>query len=83
MPVGAGGVHDVYARFLAREAEKELKKPVVVVNRPGGGTIVGTTEGIAARPDGYTLTWLMTGAGSITPLVSAVPYTLDQIRFVM
>lgn len=83
VPVGAGGVHDVYARLLAKGAEKELKQPVVVENKAGGGNVVGTTEGLTAPPDGYTLTWLMTGAIAIQPLVQSVPYNLDQITFVL
>ncbi|MEW5912266.1 MAG: tripartite tricarboxylate transporter substrate binding protein [Thermodesulfobacteriota bacterium] len=62
VPWSAGGATDLIFRALANSTEKYLKKPVVVVNRPGGGGAVGYTEGSKARPDGYTLT------AAVTPL---------------
>jgi tripartite-type tricarboxylate transporter receptor subunit TctC len=63
IPWAAGGATDLIFRALGAAAEKTLKKPVVVVNRPGGGGTVGYTEGAKASPDGYTLT------AAVTPLV--------------
>ncbi len=51
----AGGGSDVSARAVAKYAEGPLGQPVVVVNKPGGGGVVGTLEVERARPDGYTL----------------------------
>jgi tripartite-type tricarboxylate transporter receptor subunit TctC len=62
VPWSAGGATDLIFRALANTTEKYLKKPVVVVNRPGGGGAVGYTEGSKAKPDGYTLT------AAVTPL---------------
>jgi tripartite-type tricarboxylate transporter receptor subunit TctC len=55
VPWAAGGGTDATARFVATLLEKELRQPVNVVNRTGGGGIVGHTEIANARPDGYTL----------------------------
>ena len=41
--------------MLAAGLEKELGKPVNVVNRTGGGGVVGHTEIVNAKPDGYTI----------------------------
>jgi tripartite-type tricarboxylate transporter receptor subunit TctC len=55
VPWAAGGGTDATGRFVATLLEKELKQPVNVVNRTGGGGIVGHTEIANAKPDGYTI----------------------------
>jgi tripartite-type tricarboxylate transporter receptor subunit TctC len=54
-PWGAGGGTDTVVRALAAVMEKDLGKPVNVVNRTGGSGIVGHSALAAARPDGYTI----------------------------
>lgn len=60
VPYSAGGATDLIFRALAASTEKYLGKAVVIVNRPGGGGAVGATEGAQAKPDGYTLTAVIT-----------------------
>jgi len=55
LPFPAGGASDVVGRIIASELETRLGKPVIVMNRPGGGTIIGAREAANAAPDGYTL----------------------------
>lgn len=55
VPWSAGGGTDATARIVASLLEKELGKPVSVVNRTGGGGIVGHTEIANAKADGYTI----------------------------
>ncbi len=55
VPWGAGGGTDRTARALAAVVEKDLKQPMGVVNRTGGGGVVGHTATATADPDGYTL----------------------------
>ncbi len=52
---GAGGGTDAVARIVATLMQKELGKPVNVVNRTGGSGAVGHTAMSSAKPDGYTL----------------------------
>ena len=52
---GAGGGTDVVARLLAQFVTKKLGQQILVVNKPGGGTVVGTHFGLKeAKPDGYS-----------------------------
>lgn len=51
----AGGGNDLTGRALAAELQKTLGKPVVVVNKPGAGSMIAAQFVADARPDGYTL----------------------------
>ncbi|MFN0302670.1 MAG: Bug family tripartite tricarboxylate transporter substrate binding protein [Burkholderiales bacterium] len=55
VPYVAGGATDVFARIVAEAMTARVGQPVVVENKPGGGTVLAT--GIVAKgaPDGYTL----------------------------
>ena len=55
VPFGAGGPADIYARFLGQRMQEPLGQPVVVENRPGGGSVVGSNAVAKSAPDGYTL----------------------------
>ncbi|MFA5663164.1 tripartite tricarboxylate transporter substrate binding protein [Castellaniella sp.] len=55
VPWGAGGGTDATARIIGSIMEKELGKPVNVVNRAGGNGVVGHKAIAEAKPDGYTI----------------------------
>nr|MDQ3349626.1 tripartite tricarboxylate transporter substrate-binding protein [Acidobacteriota bacterium] len=55
VPWAAGGGTDAVARVIASLLEKELGKPVNVVNRTGGSGVVGHQAIAGALPDGYTI----------------------------
>ena len=55
VPFGAGGPTDVFTRALGEELRKSLGQPLVMENRPGAGTVIGTELASKAAPDGYTL----------------------------
>jgi tripartite-type tricarboxylate transporter receptor subunit TctC len=55
VPFGAGGPTDVFTRALGEELRKALGQPLVMENRPGAGTVIGTEIASKAAPDGYTL----------------------------
>jgi tripartite-type tricarboxylate transporter receptor subunit TctC len=55
VPLSAGGFNDQLARFIAQQLTNSLGQPVVVDNKPGAGTIIGTDLVAKAPPDGYTL----------------------------
>ena len=55
VPYAPGGNNDVMIRQLAPQLEKKWGKPVIIDNRPGGGSMVGTAYVAQANPDGHTL----------------------------
>ena len=55
VPVGPTGSYDIVGRALADQLAKRLGQTVVVENRPGAGTVVGTQAVIQSPADGYTL----------------------------
>jgi len=55
VPYGVGGPADIYARFIAARMQDSLGQPVVVEDRPGAGSIVGTDYVAKSAADGYTL----------------------------
>jgi tripartite-type tricarboxylate transporter receptor subunit TctC len=69
-PWPAGGAIDAAARAVAQPLSERLGKSVVVENRPGAGSVIGTAAGAKAAPDGYTL--VMPGSGSLA--ISATMY---------
>ncbi len=55
VPFVAGGSSDIVARILGQRLSEKWSQQVVVDNRPGGGTIIGTEIAARSAPDGYTL----------------------------
>ena len=63
VPTGPGGGFDLVARRLEKVLAKNLGQSVVVINRPGSGSLIGTMAVVNAAPDGYTL--MMGGLSNI------------------
>ncbi|HLU04902.1 MAG TPA: tripartite tricarboxylate transporter substrate-binding protein, partial [Advenella sp.] len=57
-----GGTTDSQARIVAKKMSEIWKQPVVVENKPGGNTVIASSEVAKSKPDGYTL------------LLTAMPY---------
>lgn len=55
VPFAPGGGTDLIARTLGAGMAKELGQPVVVENRPGAGTMIGTDNVAKSPPDGYSI----------------------------
>ncbi|MHC2430930.1 tripartite-type tricarboxylate transporter receptor subunit TctC [Bradyrhizobium elkanii] len=74
VPFAPGGGTDVVARTLAQEMQKDLGVTVIIENKPGAGTIIGTQSVATSPPDGYTLL-MATFANAVNPsLYSKLPY---------
>src|SRR5215467_2212775 len=63
VPWAPAGAVDTTARIIAPKLSERLGKPVVVENRGGAGSTLGTAISVKAAPDGYTLG--MPGSGSM------------------
>lgn len=74
VPFGAGGGTDNLARIIEAHVSGALGQRLVIDNRPGGGSIIGSELVAKAEPDGYTL--LMTDSSiSINPgLYRSLPF---------
>jgi tripartite-type tricarboxylate transporter receptor subunit TctC len=55
VPFAPGGSADVFGRAVAQHLQGVLGQNVVIDNRPGGGSLIGTDAVAKAAPDGYTL----------------------------
>ena len=78
VPFAPGGGTDIVARTLAQEMARDLGQSVIVENRPGAGTIVGTQTVAVSEPDGYTLL-MGTFANAVNPsLYAKLPYDPHQ-----
>lgn len=55
VPFAPGGGSGLVARMLSDGLAKRFAQPVIVINRPGGNTNIGTASVVRAKPDGYTL----------------------------
>jgi tripartite-type tricarboxylate transporter receptor subunit TctC len=74
VPFAPGGGTDVVARTLAQEMAKDLGATIVIENKPGAGTIIGTQAVATSEPDGYTLL-MGTFANAVNPSLKAkLPY---------
>lgn len=69
VPYTPGGFNDTMARLFGRKLQEAWSQPVVIENKAGGGTVLGTDLGLKAPPDGYTL------------LVASFPTVVNQYLF--
>ena len=78
VPFAPGGGTDVVARALAQEMARDLGGSVIIENRPGAGTIIGTQAVATSAPDGYTLL-MGTFANAVNPSLNAkLPYDAER-----
>ena len=74
VPFGPGGFTDVAARILQKELAPAIGQSIVIENKPGAGSTIGTAEISKATPDGYNLVMIST-AHVISPhLYKSMPY---------
>jgi tripartite-type tricarboxylate transporter receptor subunit TctC len=74
VPWPAGGRTDINARMFANAAPKYLGQPMAVINKAGGGSVIGGAYVAKATPDGYTLLAITPGTSIFPPLFKKSPY---------
>jgi tripartite-type tricarboxylate transporter receptor subunit TctC len=81
VPYTAGGNIDITARVYAKKLSEQLGQQVIVENRPGASTIIGSQSVVKSPPDGYTLliTGTITSALTMNPgLFATLPYDTNK-----
>lgn len=78
VPYTPGAINDILARRMAQHLGEELKQTVIVENKPGAGTAIGTEYVARAAPDGYTLLQAAAAHSILPSLVSKLPF--DPIK---
>ena len=78
VPFAPGGGTDLIARTLGAGMSAELGQQVIIDNKPGAGTIIGTDAVAKSAPDGYTLV-IASFAHAVNPsLVPKLPFSTDK-----
>ncbi len=78
VPSSAGGGSDIAARIVAPRLAERLGQQVVIENRPGAGTVIGTDAVAKAAPDGYTVLMAISTLATNPVMVRKMPY--DTVR---
>ncbi|MDP3137859.1 MAG: tripartite tricarboxylate transporter substrate binding protein [Burkholderiaceae bacterium] len=78
VPYAAGGNTDITARAVGSKLGEVFRQQVIVDNRPGGGTNIGSELGARAAPDGYTL--FMGGASNAINMTLYAKPPYDTLR---
>jgi tripartite-type tricarboxylate transporter receptor subunit TctC len=74
VPYPPGAFNDTLARIVSQKLGEAWGVPVVVENRPGGGTLIGTEAVAKAAPDGYTLLGVAFPFGANPSIYKNLPY---------
>ena len=78
VPLAPAGTTDIVARIVAQKLTEGLGQPVIIDNRPGAGTTLGSGLVARAAPDGYTLLLTSVSLATTVPLYRSLPY--DPVR---
>jgi tripartite-type tricarboxylate transporter receptor subunit TctC len=74
VPLAPGGSTDIVARLVAQKLTEALRQTVLVDNRPGAGTTLGTSLVAKAQPDGYTLLFTSVSLATNAVLYPKLPF---------
>ena len=74
VPYAPGGASETMARLVADRMAAALKQPVIIENRPGGGTVIGASVVAQAPADGYTLFVNASSFVINSHLIAKLPY---------
>ena len=78
VPFPPGGTADIFSRIFAQKLSEAWGQPVLVENRPGAGTVIGTQLVAKSPADGYTLLMGLSTLAINSALYKKVPY--DPVR---
>lgn len=78
VPYTAGAFNDALARSIGARLQASMKQTVIIENRSGAGTVIGTNAVAKAQPDGYTLLQVPVAFAINATLMPKLPY--DSIK---
>lgn len=78
VPFTPGGGTDLVARTVAEGMSRDLGQPVIIDNKPGGGTVIGSDMVAKAPGDGYTLLVTTSAHAINSSLVKNLPYSTEK-----
>lgn len=78
VPYAAGGGTDIAARMVAQELSPRLEQTIIVENKAGAATQIGTTQVVRAKPDGYTLLMGTANLATNTAFYDNLPYSVSR-----
>jgi tripartite-type tricarboxylate transporter receptor subunit TctC len=78
VPLAPGGGADTLARIIAARLTDRFAQQFFVENRPGGGTILGTSDVVRAHADGYTLLMGQSSLAMTTSLHKSMPFDVTH-----
>ena len=80
IPWPAGQELDVLARTMAPALSKRLGVPLAIINKPGGQGVIGTSDAVRAKPDGYTILFNSIGPILTQSIAGNAPYKPDDLE---
>lgn len=80
VPLAPGDAADIAARAMGEEISRALNTPVITVNRPGGGGVVGAASVVKARKDGQTILFSPNSALTIRAVLDPQNVSYDALR---
>ena len=78
VPYPPGGSTDPIARLVGPKLTEAWGQPVIVDNRPGGNTVIGTEAAARAAPDGYNVFLFSTTLAVLPSLMPNLPYDITR-----
>jgi tripartite-type tricarboxylate transporter receptor subunit TctC len=78
LPYPPGGSTDPMARWITSKLSERWNQSVIVDNRPGGNTVIGTDALVKGTPDGYTIGWAGASMFSTPSLLPSLPYDVTK-----
>src|SRR5262245_63797739 len=81
VPYPGGGITDVVTRVVTQKMQASLGQPIVIDNRPGANSILGSDIAAKAAPDGYTMLTVIAGyAANFTLAQGKLPVNANKAR---
>lgn len=80
VPLAPGDAADIAARAMGEELSRLLKTPVLAINRPGAGGVVGASSVVQARKDGQTILFAQNSALTFRAVLDSQTVSYDALR---